>query len=58
MVRIKEQERFRIPILGAALLLVRGKVERDGAVVHVVLDGCEDLTSLLGSIGGVSRDFH
>lgn len=40
-------ETYRKEILGAKLLMVEGKLQREGAVTHVVVKRCFDLTSLL-----------
>jgi error-prone DNA polymerase len=51
-------ERFRRALLGAALLGVTGKVQKDGAVLHVIAERLFDLSSLLGDLATRSRDFH
>ncbi len=59
-------ERWREPLLGARLLAVEGVWQSsaspgEGAVRHLVLERCKDLTPLLGRLAGVldgSRDFH
>jgi len=54
--RVAESQR---PILlGATLLGVRGKVQKEGEVVHVVADRLYDHSALLGSLPTRSRDFH
>ena len=45
-------ERFRRLILTAGLMGVRGRVQRQGIVVHVIAEDLVDLTALLRSIGG------
>jgi DNA polymerase III alpha subunit len=40
-------ERFRRVVLGAQLLLVRGKVQKEGLVIHVVAETLIDRTDLL-----------
>lgn len=40
-------EKYRKEILGARLLMVEGKLQREGEVVHVIVKRCFDLTSLL-----------
>ena len=40
-------ERFRRVVLGAQLLVVRGKVQKEGLVIHVVADQLIDRTDLL-----------
>jgi error-prone DNA polymerase len=51
-------ERQRHELLGARLLGVHGKVERDGAVVHVLAHRLADHSALLGPLEAESRDFH
>ncbi|WP_316976684.1 error-prone DNA polymerase [Shumkonia mesophila] len=59
-------ERYRRTLLGAGLLGVVGRVQREGAVIHVLARQLVDLTSLLGrltaeagpSIRVESHDFH
>ncbi len=51
-------DRQRRELLGARLLAVYGKVEREGAVVHVLAGRLADLSPLLGQLPTRSRDFH
>jgi len=51
-------DRQRRELLGARLLGVYGKVEREGAVVHVLAGRLVDMTPLLGTLPTRSRDFH
>ncbi|HET7198493.1 MAG TPA: OB-fold nucleic acid binding domain-containing protein, partial [Burkholderiales bacterium] len=51
-------ERQRRELLGARLLGVRGTVERDGEVVHLVARRLADHSALLGPLAAASRDFH
>jgi error-prone DNA polymerase len=51
-------ERQRRELLGAKLLAVFGKVEREGQVVHVLAGRLADLSPLLGDLQTRSRDFH
>jgi error-prone DNA polymerase len=59
-------ERFRAAILQAQLLVVKGVVEREGEVIHVIAGHLQDHSGLLVEIGGAdgeqapfsSRDFH
>ncbi|WP_349358611.1 error-prone DNA polymerase [Stappia sp.] len=46
-------ERFRAVVLGARLVRVRGRVQSDQGVVHLVADRLEDATGMLGLL---SRD--
>jgi len=51
-------ERQRREMLGAALLAVDGRIEREGAVVHVIAARLEDHSALLGALRTPSRDFQ
>ena len=51
-------ERQRRELLGARLLGVYGRVEREGEVVHVLAGRLVDLTPMLGALPTRSRDFH
>jgi error-prone DNA polymerase len=51
-------ERQRREMLGARLLGVYGRVEREGEVVHLLAGRLVDLTPLLGELPTRSRDFH
>jgi error-prone DNA polymerase len=51
-------DRQRRELLGSRLMAVDGRVEREGAVVHVVAGRLTDLTPLLGALPTKSRDFH
>ena len=51
-------DRQRRELLGAKLLAVYGKVEREGQVVHVLAGRLADLSPLLGELPARSRDFH
>jgi len=51
-------ERQRRELLGARLLGVRGTIERDGEVVHLVARRLLDYSRLLGALETASRDFH
>jgi error-prone DNA polymerase len=42
-------EQYRKEILGARLLMVEGKLQREGKVVHLITKRCFDLSSLLGA---------
>ncbi|WP_029057998.1 error-prone DNA polymerase [Stappia stellulata] len=47
-------ERHRAIVLGARLLRVRGKVQSDQGVVHLIADTLEDATAMLGDLSGDS----
>jgi error-prone DNA polymerase len=49
-------ERFRREVLGAKLLGVTGRVQREGRVVHVVVERLEDLTDRLAALTDGSLD--
>jgi error-prone DNA polymerase len=51
-------ERQKRELLGARLLGVAGKVEREGDVVHLVAARLHDYTPMLGRLMTASRDFH
>jgi error-prone DNA polymerase len=51
-------DRQRRELLGARLLAVYGKVEREGRVVHVLAGRLADLSPMLGNLETHSRDFH
>jgi error-prone DNA polymerase len=54
----REQEVYRAAVLESRLLLVSGRVERDGEVVHLLARRLEDLTQLVRAVPTTSRDFH
>jgi error-prone DNA polymerase len=51
-------EAWRRPLLGARLLEVAGRVQREGGVVHLVAERMADRSALLGMLDVRSRDFH
>ncbi len=51
-------ERFRRVGRLSAMLLARGRVERQGEVVHVHVDHMESLDGLAPELASASRDFH
>jgi len=51
-------ERQRKELLGSRLLSVRGEVQREGRVVHVLARRLEDFSALLGRLSTTSHDFH
>jgi len=58
VVRRDVRERQREALYGAHLLGVRGRVQREGEVVHVVAEQLYDETPALGRLQVRSRDFH
>ncbi len=51
-------ERQRKELLGSRLLAVRGQVQREGRVVHVLARNLENLSPMLGRLSTESHDFH
>ena len=51
-------ERYRRVVLGAQLMTVRGKVQKEGLVIHVVADTLIDRTDLLRRLAETDRDFE
>ena len=54
----KLAERERRVLHGASLLGVRGKLQRQGDVLHLVAEGLEDYSELLGGLVTRCRDFR
>jgi error-prone DNA polymerase len=50
-------EAHRVLILSARMLAVRGRVQREGEVIHVVADRLEDCSPLLAGLGTRAEDF-
>jgi error-prone DNA polymerase len=50
-------DRQRRIVLSASMLECRGRVQREGDVIHVVAEELEDLSSLLRSVGGRQQPF-
>ena len=48
----KTFERYRQVVMGARLIRVTGKLQREGIVVHVIADHLEDLNHRLHALGG------
>ena len=48
----------RAVLLQARLLAVAGKVQREGAVIHLIAKRLRDYSHLLGRLVTQSRDFH
>jgi error-prone DNA polymerase len=51
-------ERFRRVVLGAQLMAVRGKVQKEGLVIHVVAERMEDRSDLLRRLGEIDQPFE
>ena len=45
-------EANRRTVLGASMMGVRGQVQREGEVIHVIAQRLDDLSSMLASVGG------
>ena len=56
MQRLAEQQHQAL--VGAQLLGVQGRVQREGQVIHVIAHHLKDYTALLGRLTIRSRDFH
>lgn len=52
------QDRFREPLLKSKLLLIKGTVETDHNVTHVIAGHLEDCSHYLDEMRLESRDFH
>ena len=46
---------YRKEVLGAKLLMVEGKLQREGRVVHVIVKKCFDLTRMLNALTSVDE---
>ncbi|WMS88746.1 error-prone DNA polymerase [Pleionea litopenaei] len=51
-------EKFRKAIMGSRLLKIKGTIERERKVVHVVAGYIEDISEQVPQFRRVSRDFH
>jgi error-prone DNA polymerase len=51
-------ERYRRVVLGAQLMTVRGKVQKEGLVIHVVADTLVDRTDLLRRLAETDLEFE
>ena len=51
-------QRWRKALLGASLLAVQGRWESVDGVVHLIAQGMQDLSPMLGALRTHSRDFH
>jgi error-prone DNA polymerase len=54
----RTQELFRKALLNGRLLLIKGNIETDGSVVHVVAGQLHDYSDRLDQLAIRSRDFH
>ena len=51
-------EQFRQPILRSSLPVIRGSLQRENGVTHVIARQVEDYSRWLGRLNTKSRDFH
>jgi error-prone DNA polymerase len=49
-------DKFRKEILGSRLLMVEGKLQREGEVIHVIVRSCHNLSGLLQAMTSVEED--
>ena len=52
------KEKQRRVVMGSRLMEVRGRVEYDDEVIHVIAHHPKDYTAMLGRLATRSRDFH
>lgn len=52
----KTFDTYRNAVLGARLMLVEGKLQREGIVIHVVADRISDGTHFLGGLGDIDTE--
>jgi error-prone DNA polymerase len=53
----KVLERFRAAVMGARLMLIKGRIQRAGDIIHVVANRIEDRTSWLSLLMAEPKDF-
>ena len=58
IVHVNTWERFRPIARGASALIVRGILQRQHGVTHLLVDQMVDLTATLGQVAIRSRDFR
>jgi error-prone DNA polymerase len=58
IVRPQIYQRDRVAARGGVVILARGKVERQGEVVHVLVDAIESAEPAMSALAARSRDFH
>ena len=49
-------EKFRKPILQSRLIMVMGKVQREGEVIHVIVRSCHDFSKLLRTLTAANNE--
>jgi len=57
VVWVKVFEKFRRTMLSASMLAVRGRIQREGDVVHLVAHSVTDLSEELASVGRLDSAF-
>ncbi|PTM96096.1 error-prone DNA polymerase [Mycoplana dimorpha] len=50
-------EKYRSVVMGARLIKVRGRLQRESGVIHVVAEHMEDMTDALGLLKGEAHSF-
>ena len=50
------EEKYRKEILQSKLLMVQGKVQIEGQVIHVIVQHCEDYSRLLKKLTSAEKD--
>ncbi len=50
------ETKYRKEIIQARLLMVQGKVQKEGQVIHVIVSHCEDWSKLLRHLNDVSKE--
>lgn len=58
VVWVKVQENFRQQLITAKLLLIKGRVETEQSVTHVIAGSLEDCSAEIETLAVKSRDFH
>lgn len=53
----KTMEKYRRVVMGARLVMVRGRLQRESGVIHVVAEHMEDMTQALGLLKGETHSF-
>ncbi len=51
-------DQFRREVLRSQLMMVKGRLQSDQGVIHVVAHEIQDLSEMLGALKTSSRDFH
>ncbi len=48
-------EQYRRIVLGARIVSVRGQLQREGKVIHIIAEHLEDMTPILGELSGMAE---